>query len=365
MSNAHSEHKLEIYPNGAVSEQNVLANYVVCRKSFDAKNLVETVPIGLSHPYKKLVYDIACPPNSKHSGNIVFTRYNPIPLSSTFPAPGSTTQFEMKEDVFQYTPNNDSNTVEWYVNFADTHLFVAYGGPLFAQDEMQAAEHPAMGHLKEALIKLSKENRSFAPLTRENNAPLPCLIRGIERRCWVATDKNEKEGRPFGLYGNNFARFGKEAVRLATHPINPPTITNFIAMAALGGGQGEYSSDQIVDTFTTAFTSFTAAKIESILSVNGEQIGNSKPKVVIHTGNWGTGAFGGNKALMAIIQLAAAQLAGVDRLVYHTFNAEGTQGYKEGYQIFKEELLKKEMSTHDLLLQLEKYGFKWGMSDGN
>jgi hypothetical protein len=106
---------------------------VVCRKSFDAKNLVETVPIGLSHPYKKLVYDIACPPNSKHSGNIVSTRYNPIPLSSTFPAPGSTTQFEMKEDVFQYTPNNDSNTVEWYVNFADTHLFVAYGGPLFAQ----------------------------------------------------------------------------------------------------------------------------------------------------------------------------------------------------------------------------------------
>jgi hypothetical protein len=39
----------------------------------------------------------------------------------------------MREDVFPYSPNNDPLTVEWYVNFADTQLFVAYGGSLFAQ----------------------------------------------------------------------------------------------------------------------------------------------------------------------------------------------------------------------------------------
>ncbi len=41
--------------------------------------------------------------------------------------------------------------VEWHVNFADPRLFTAYGLGLFAQDEMQVAEHPALGALREAL----------------------------------------------------------------------------------------------------------------------------------------------------------------------------------------------------------------------
>ena len=53
---------------------------------------------------------------------------------------------------FDYTPALDrADAVEWHVNFADPHLFVAYGSRLFAQDEMQVAEHPALGSLKEAL----------------------------------------------------------------------------------------------------------------------------------------------------------------------------------------------------------------------
>ena len=34
--------------------------------------------------------------------------------------------------------------IEWDVNFADPHLFFACGGPLFAQDEIQVAEHPIL-----------------------------------------------------------------------------------------------------------------------------------------------------------------------------------------------------------------------------
>ncbi len=33
----------------------------------------------------------------------------------------------------------------WHVNFADRHLFVAYGSPLMAQDEIQCMEHPVLG----------------------------------------------------------------------------------------------------------------------------------------------------------------------------------------------------------------------------
>jgi hypothetical protein len=39
----------------------------------------------------------------------------------------------------------------WHVNFADPQLFVAYGSQLLAQDELQAAEHPLLGSIREAL----------------------------------------------------------------------------------------------------------------------------------------------------------------------------------------------------------------------
>jgi hypothetical protein len=148
-------------------------------------------------------------------------------------------------------------------------------------------------------------------------------------------------------------------------PIDPPAIVNLIAMAALGGGQGSYTKPQIVDMFTTAYTSFLAAKIESTLQVNGGNLTPNKPEVIVHTGNWGTGAFGGNKPLMAIIQLAAAQMAGVDKLVYHTFNKEGSDGYKKGYTIYVEEFSKKPMPTEDFINELLAKEFKWGVSDGN
>ena len=40
---------------------------------------------------------------------------------------------------------------------------------------------------------------------------------------------------------------------------------------------------------------YRAAIVESDLAVNSEKFGGKVPNVVIHTGNWGTGAFGGNK----------------------------------------------------------------------
>jgi hypothetical protein len=72
--------------------------------------------------------------------------------------------------------------------------------------------------------------------------------------------------------------------------------------------------------------------------------------VIIHTGNWGTGlrhspvplslslvnthslcragAYGGNKVLMALLQVLAARLAGVDKLVYHTFERQFSDAYR-------------------------------------
>lgn len=85
-----------------------------------------------------------------------------------------------------------------------------------------------------------------------------------------------------------------------------------IAMAALSGGSGSYTWEQVVDTYTTAYTSFKAAQVESKMAVNDEDpAGPIIPYVVVHTGNWGCGAFGGSRPLMALLQCLAARSAGI------------------------------------------------------
>lgn len=58
----------------------------------------------------------------------------------------------MEENVFTYSCNKNNATITFYVNFADEDLFYGYGIGLFAQDEMQAAEHPILGFLRENLL---------------------------------------------------------------------------------------------------------------------------------------------------------------------------------------------------------------------
>jgi hypothetical protein len=89
--------------------------------------------------------------------------------------------------------------------------------------------------------------------------------------------------------------------------------------------------------------------------------------VVIHTGFWGCGAFGGNRTLMALLQLLAARLSGIDRLVFHTHYKEGTDAFDAARQILDRDLLpagsRPEVAA--LTRAVEAVGFQWGVSDGN
>src|SRR5262249_26029594 len=152
-------------------------------------------------------------------------------------------------------------TVEWYLNFADEDLFCGYRGPLFAQDEIQVGEHPALGSLREALKASGVP--ALEPFTRDKGRPTPVLVRGVERRCAVDTDPDLTAGRPYGLYGNSFARARPADITRATTVLEPPTISNILAMEAPPGGQGAYTIEQIQGIVITAHTGFTAARIES------------------------------------------------------------------------------------------------------
>jgi hypothetical protein len=267
------------------------------------------------------------------------------------------TSFEAREDYFCYEPPAEqSSAIEWHLNFAHSDLFCAYGGSLFAQDEMQVAEHPALGSLREALLRSDIE-----PLTVENGEPTPALVRGVERRCKVATDRNAALGRPNGLYGNNFSQASADAVARATQALTPPTISNLLAMEAPPGANGRYSRQQIEYILGTAYTGFAAARLESC------QGRVQSPEVVVHTGFWGCGAYGGNRVLMALLQLLAARLSRLDRLVFHTGDTSGSLPYRQASRILQQ-VVESAAPSHrvaDIVTRVESMGFQWGVSDGN
>jgi len=333
---------------------------LIDRQVFNSQHLIDFYPPKLYHINKKVVYQIACPIGAIHKGELVFSRWLAMSLPQTLPLSVYTTEkteFEQRKGYFDYEPlNQKSNKIEWYLNFAHSDLFCFYGSELLAQDEMQVAEHPALSSLREALL-----SANIKPLTIENGEPTPILIRGVERRCAIATNPNQEEGRPFGLYGNNFAQAKPAVVRIATTPLDPPTITNIIAIEAPNGGYGTYSYQEIEYILTTAYSGFLAAKLESRLE-------NEEPIVIIHTGFWGCGAYGGNRVLMAILQLLAARLAQINRLVFHTGDSIGSQDLATAQKILNQDLLAisdYSISVSELLEKICDLEFQWGISDGN
>ena len=326
------------------------------RLEFDAQTLMVEHPPVWRHPNKQAVFDIACRPRESPGGRLTYTRWAAMSLPDRVELPSAAGIVVARDGYFDYLPTPEATAgIEWHVNFADPHLFVAYGSSLFAQDEMQVAEHPALGSLREAL---DAEGRRA--VTVAGGEPTPVLVMGVERRCRIATNPDAADGRPDGLYGNDFARATVDAVARATTRIEPPTVTNVVAMAAPPGGRGRYRADEIESVLVTAMTGFRAAVIES-----GRQRGSRVP-VVIHTGFWGCGAFGGNRVLMAMLQVIAAQMAGLDRLVFHVGSAGGRSPLAESLRVLGEDLgHPAELATGDLIARIDAAGIEWGVSDVN
>jgi hypothetical protein len=152
------------------------------RRVFEAAELMAKHPPVWGHPNKQVVFEISSPPGSIHEGKLVFSRWSPLPLPERTEPAATIRRVEGREDAYDYVSVPASaGSVEWHVNFADPHLFVAYGSSLFAQDEMQVVEHPALGALREVL-----DAEVLHAVTVETGRPTPVLVAGIERRCRVA-----------------------------------------------------------------------------------------------------------------------------------------------------------------------------------
>lgn len=324
--------------------------HCLARVSWDASDLLVQHPPIFHHHHKQAIFKLSADSPPPFSGPIEYARWEASDLPSALSAPVS---FKIQPGVFTYPNSNGPNTIDWHVNFADRELFVAYGSHLLAQDELQVLEHPILGSVKEAL----DAKGDSAETIRADGTPTPITITGAQRRCVLDTLPNPKAGRPHGLYGNAFACASQQTVLSATYLLNPSRVSNILAMAALPGGYGEYHPEQILFLVKTAYTGFGAARSESV------RLHSQSTKTIVHSGFWGCGAFGGDRTLMTIVQLLAAELAGVD-LVYYVFDREGSQLAAEAVTIF-ESFKGQTTSTEGLLELITAQKFEWRESDGN
>lgn len=196
------------------------------RRDYDAATLLREHPPRWRHPHKQLVYELCG--GAATTGAICVTRW----AAAELPATAAVSPLEATALDGYYDYAGEDRGV-WHVNFADPQLFVAYGSRLLAQDELQAAEHPVLGAIREALIA-----EDLPALTEDGTGPTPVLVSGAERRCTIETAPDLDAGRPYGLYGNRFAVAPADVVRRAVRVHSPPTRTHLIAIAApVGSGE--------------------------------------------------------------------------------------------------------------------------------
>ena len=272
---------------------------------------------------------------------IEVTRWRAIDLPSRV---GPEVEVEVRPDVYTY--DDDSH---WYVNFADRDLFFGWGTHLFAQDELQIAEHPALAALR---VRLERTG-AVRPRTVGADEPTPVLVSAVPRRLAIDLGPRPDLGLPNGIYGNAFSRASTAAIEALCTPLVPPTRSNLIAIAAPSHGSGGYAPQQIEWILRTAYTGFLASRHET------DPFGHVS--CVVHTGYWGCGAFGGDRTLMVALQVLAAATARVDTLVVHTVSPHGRADADRGVELARGLF---DRPVPDVVEHLMTMDFRWGAGNG-
>ena len=156
---------------------------------FDAGELIQGYPPQWRHPNKQAVYELVCNCGIPFTGLVTYARWREIQLPDVISA---RVRFEVLSGFFDYVSRTPSGTGDWHLNFADPNLFTAYGSSLLAQDELQVAEHPVLGSLREALAAIGKPPRTVD----EHGRPTPVTITGVQRRCVIDTMPDARAHRP-------------------------------------------------------------------------------------------------------------------------------------------------------------------------
>ena len=325
------------------------------RRTYEAARLVRQHPPVLRHENKQLLFAIGSPTGTAQSGRLEYSRWPesapPSPLE--LDAARINRMMVVRDGYYDYAPVLDPSAgVEWHVNFADPNVFYAYGWVFFAQDEIQVAEHPILGSLREAIVAEGRPATTMA-----DGRPTPVLVMGAERRISIDSTPGAGHGGPSWIYGMAaFAAASPDAIRAATTRIDPPTISNIIAIAAPYGGRGRYTTEQIDLAISTAYSGFRTAVLES------RRTGGPDAQVEIHSGFWGCGAFGGDRVMMTLVQILAGDMAGLARLVLHVGDPSGRTSVERALALAHD--FAATTSASELVDRIEALGLSWRVSDG-
>ena len=149
---------------------------------------------------KQAIAEIATPPGTAHSGSVSVSRWT---QPAYLPHSVKTTQVQPESGYFLYndepsssssssSSSEDPKETHWHVNFADRLLFGFAEGSLFAQDEVQAMEHPVLVSLARAIDdEASHGMPGLRCLTQDDNGATPGTYVQLS-----STHLNFRRGRP-------------------------------------------------------------------------------------------------------------------------------------------------------------------------
>ena len=318
--------------------------------TWEIRQLARQYPAAWQHANKRLVARIAGD-DQQTPGSITVSRWkadNQLP--STIVGDTASTRVVPHKGFFTYdnptSVDDDATTMHWHMNFADPLVFGHGEGPLLAQDELQIVEHPILCSIGKALQTHS--TGELKNLTREHGMATPILVRGAPRRCRLLTDE-------YSIYGDHFAQASKETIDKAVErlAVNADTTrSNILAISAVAPSYGMYTVTQITHLLETAYAGFRAC----VLTANGND-------VAIHTGHWGCGAYGGNKGLVAALQIMAAGMAGVRTLhFWYGHTAQDQTALQHGMEVAGR---LHSMPTNKAVQLLDSAGYSWGVANEN
>jgi hypothetical protein len=161
MKNANKlEYNLKRMSNESIppgtAERSRDANSTTCLASaqWNIQELSESYPPVWSNSNKKILAKIATPDDTTHSGTVKVSRWK---SPTDLPTVVQKAHVVQEAGFYAYHPtkkyeDDALGVLHWHLNFADPVLFGYFGGPLFAQDELQVAEHPILASVARAVI---------------------------------------------------------------------------------------------------------------------------------------------------------------------------------------------------------------------
>ena len=326
------------------------------RRTYEAAALVRQHPAVLRNENKQLLYAIACPPGAVHAGRLEYSRWPEIPLPLPRrgrPGPRCPTGRGSRW-LLRLPPGPRSGRrrrVARQLRRSESLLRLWLGALRPGRDPGRRASGPRIA------ARGARRGRPTDDDERER-APDAGARHGGRATRQHRDRPGGREGRPeLALrHGVCEGHAPTPSARRRHGSIRRRSPTSSRSVAPYGG-RGRYQREQIGLAISTAYSGFRAAVLESRRTAGPDAL------VAIHSGFWGCGAFGGNRVMMTLVQLLAADMAGVARLVLHVGDPGGRTSVERALALAPD--LATATSATELIARIEALGLVWGVSDGN